>query len=438
MVDLRLIPNTATRDLMSSLRTLSVLEHEVIPIVNGDLISGLFRVWLTEVEAETLLNLNQVRKGFCQRVAGGIKFAQYCGVVKLGTCILEVLPKVGMNIDCAADELDQARTALLTMLHSARYLTIAEIGLAPQTQVTAPLLDVFIEAFLHCALVQAKRGLISKYVGTEDNLPVIKGRFNAHGHLRHNLGRPHLLNCDYDEFTPDNAYNRSVKAALEVCRAWIQDSAIQRLWFETYSRFSNISSIRTSSAAVARLPQDRTTRRYQALLKWCEWLLNMSSPTMSAGTADAPGLLFDMNKLFEAYVTRLEETASDDHQYVHSQKPQLTLATLQGAGVFTLKPDITVWQTEPGQEAPSITRIVDAKWKRLSPLAPNWGVDQGDIYQMLAYAIRYKCNHMELVYPGPDGTISQLQDLPVFRIDVGNDSERTLWITVRAVALWKT
>lgn len=90
---------------------------------------------------------------------------------------------------------------------------------------------------------------------------------------------------------------------------------------------------------------------------------------MSAGTADAPGLLFDMNKLFEAYVTRLEETASDDHQYVHSQKPQITLATLQGAGVFTLKPDITVWQTEPGQEAPSITRIVDAKWKRLSPLA---------------------------------------------------------------------
>lgn len=159
---------------------------------------------------------------------------------------------------------------------------------------------------------------------------------------------------------------------------------------------------------------------------------------MSAGAADAPGLLFDMNKLFEAYVFRLEERVSDDHQYVQSQKPQMTLATLQGAGVFTLKPDITVWQTEPGQVASRITRVVDAKWKRLSALAPNWGVDQGDIYQMLAYAIRYKCNHMELVYPAPDGTVSQWQDLPVFRINVGDDSERTLWIAVRAVALWET
>lgn len=114
----------------------------------------------------------------------------------------------------------------------------------------------------------------------------------------------------------------------------------------------------------------------------------------------------------------------------------MTLATLQGDGVFTLSPDITVWQTTPGQEAPSITRITDAKWKRLSPLAPNWGVDEDDIYQMLAYTISYKCNHMELVYPAPDGTVSRWQEPPVFRIDMGDDSKRTLWISVRAVALW--
>lgn len=58
------------------------------------------------------------------------------------------------------------------------------------------------------------------------------------------------------------------------------------------------------------------------------------------------------------------------------------------------------------------------------------GVDEDDIYQILAYAIRYKCNHMELVYPAPDGTVSRWQEPPVFRIDVGDDSERTLWITV--------
>lgn len=421
---------------MNSLRTLTVLEHELIPIMSTGLASDAYRVWVTEAEAQALLNLNQARKGFCQRVTGGIRLAQYCGVVKLDSCILEVLPKVGRDVDHVPGEVDQARTALLTMLHAARHLTIADLGTAPQDQVRAPLLDIFIQAFLQCALVQAKKGLISKYVGTEDNLPAVKGRFSAHGHLRHNLARPHLLHCNYDEFTPDNAYNRVVKATLEACRGWIQAPKTQRLWFEAYTRFAHVSSVRIFSAAVARLPQDRTTRRYRPLLKWCEWLLKVDSPTLSAGMVEAPALLFDMNRLFEAHVTRLEEAAADDLQQIYSQKPWTTLATLHGEGVFALKPDITVWQSATNQASPQITRIVDAKWKRLNPLAPNWGVDQSDIYQMLAYAIRYRCRHMELVYPAPGRVGPSEQTMPVFKIDVADDRGDPLCIAVRTVKLW--
>jgi len=421
---------------MNHLRTLTVLEHEVIPITDGEHPSGGSGAWLTETEAQSLLNLNEVRKGFCLRVAGGIKLSQYCGVVRLGTCILEVLPKVGIAADRTVGELDKARGALLAMLHSARQLTIAKISTAPQKEVKALLLDVFIEAFLHSALLQAKLGLISKYVLTEDNLPVIKGRFNAHGHLRQNLGSPHLLNCDYDEFTADNAYNRAVRATLDACRTWIRDGRVQRLWFETSARFSNITSNRTTSTAVARLPQDRTTRRYQSLLKWCEWILNLSSPAMSAGKSDAPGLLFDMNKLFEDHVTRLEETAAGEHQHVHSQGPQIALARQQNEDAFTLKPDITVWQTAPGQASPRIVRIVDAKWKRLKPFATHCGVDQDDIYQMLAYAVRYRCDHLELVYPAPEGLTQACPQLPLLKIDVGTHEPRTIQIQIRAVRLW--
>jgi 5-methylcytosine-specific restriction enzyme subunit McrC len=209
---------------MGGLRTVTVLEHEVIPVFEGSQVpdvSADVAPWLSEPEAQALLRLNDLRRGFCQRLSGGIKLAQHCGIVRLPTCVVEVLPKVGMADARTTDELERSRGALLAMLHSARQVRHHESGNAPQQAVHAPLLDIFIEAFLHCALDQARKGLISRYVAHADDLPVIKGRFQAHGHVRRNLARPHLLHCEYDEFTADNAYNRAVRATLDACRTWV-------------------------------------------------------------------------------------------------------------------------------------------------------------------------------------------------------------------------
>jgi len=270
---------------MGGPRTVTVLEHEVVPIIaGGDQPGGVADTfpWFSDAEAQALLRLNDLRRGFCQRLSGGIKLAQYCGIVRLPTCLVEVLPKVGMADVRTPDELERARAALLAMLHSARQVAITKIGPVPQQAVHAPLLDIFIQSFLHCALDQARHGLLSRYVVHADDVPVVKGRFQAHGHIRRNLARPHLLHCEYDEFTADNAYNRAVRATLEVCRPWASRASTQRMWFETHSRYAGVSAVKMSAADVARLPSDRTTHRYGPLLTWCEWLLAMASPALRA------------------------------------------------------------------------------------------------------------------------------------------------------------
>ena len=60
---------------------------------------------------------------------------------------------------------------------------------------------------------------------------------------------------------------------------------------------------------------------------------------------------------------------------------------------FHLRPDITI---QTGNES---VAILDAKWKRLDVGEPNSGVSSGDAYQMNAYANRYRCNRLGLVYP---------------------------------------
>jgi 5-methylcytosine-specific restriction enzyme subunit McrC len=419
---------------MGGLRTVTVLEHEVIPISDGG--AALERLldadpWLSEAEAQALLRLNELRRGFCQRVSGGIKLAQHCGIVRLPNCVVEVLPKVGMANARTPDELERSRGALLAMLHSARQVAITKIGPVPQQAVHAPLLDIFIEAFLHCALDQARHGLLSRYVAHSDDLPVVKGRFQAHGHVRRNVARPHLLHCEYDEFTADNAYNRAVRATLQACRTWVSRSSTQRMWFEVHARYASISAMKMLAGDVARLPRDRTTHRYGPLLTWCEWLLALASPALSAGASQAPGLLFDMNKLFEAHAARLEEVWAGPDRIVHTQGPPLHLATHGQADAFLLKPDITVWHVGDDGAAAGIDRVVDAKWKRLNPQASDFGVDQADVYQLLAYALGYGCTSLELAYPQPVGTENFVRP-PVFKLQaagwVGSVTVKVKWV----------
>lgn len=422
---------------MEGLRTVTVLEHEVIPIIEGDDAPGMFAgadPWLSETEAQALLRLNDLRRGFCQRLSGGIKLAQHCGIVRLPTCVVEVLPKVGMADARTPDELEHSRGALLAMLQSAQQVAITKIGPVPQQAVHAPLLDIFIEAFLHCALDQARRGLLSRYVAHADDLPVIKGRFQAHGHIRRNLTRPHLVHCEYDEFTADNAYNRAVRATLEACRGWVYRASTQRLWFETHTRYVSVSAVRMSATDVAQLPRDRTTHRYASLLTWCEWLLAVASPALSVGASQAPGLLFDMNKLFEAHATRREEDCSGLDRIVHTQGPHLHLATRGLRDVFLLKPDITVWHIGNDGKSSTIDRVIDAKWKRLDPTATDFGVDEADVYQLLAYSTRYGCTTLELAYPMPAG-IDAHQPPPTFNL-VAAGQHRTVTIKVKLVPLW--
>jgi len=425
---------------MGGLRTVTVLEHEVIPVFEGGHLPGISEKapqWLSEAEAQALIRLNDLRPGFCQRLSGGIKLAQHCGIVRLQTCVVEVLPKVGMADARATDALERSRGALLAMLHSTRQVAITKVGTAPQQAVRAPLLDIFIEAFLHCALDQARRGLISRYVAHADDLPVIKGRFHAHGHARRNLARPHLLHCEYDEFTADNAYNRAVRATLDACRTWVISGSTQRLWFETHARYANISLARMSARDVASLPRDRTTHRYDNLLTWCELILAMASPAMSAGTTQAPGLLFDMNKLFEAHVAKREEDTAGPDRIVQKQGPPLHLAVRGFTNVFLLKPDITVWRSNQNGANLSIERVVDAKWKLLNPAIPDFGVNEADVYQLLAYVTRYGCKTLELAYPMLDGIVEK--NLPTFELlTEGQPTNEKTVVTVKLIPLWNT
>jgi 5-methylcytosine-specific restriction enzyme subunit McrC len=162
----------------------------------------------------------------------------------------------------------------------------------------------------------------------------------------------------------------------------------------------------------------------------------MASPALSAGALQAPGLLFDMNKLFEAHAVRMEEIGSGNERIVRTQGPQLHLATRAKDEMFLLKPDITVWHIGADGAASSIDRVVDAKWKRVDPHAPAFGVDEADVYQLMAYALRYGCTTLELVYPMPHDLAGETL-APVFDINLAHlGASGSVKVQVKLIPLW--
>ena len=179
------------------------------------------------------------------------------------------------------------------------------------------------------------------------------------------------------------------------------------------------------------------TKRYEPVLTWCSWLLAMNTPALAVGAQHSPGLLFDMNRLFEAYVGRLQEETAGESRLVKRQGPIEPLATQNNEGAFFLKPDITIWRTTSDGAPSTIERIVDAKWKRLDPNARQWGIDEADIYQLVAYAVHYGCCELELIYPMPKQSDGKEVQLPTFEIPLNASSaSESITIAINMVPLW--
>ena len=95
-----------------------------------------------------------------------------------------------------------------------------------------------------------------------------------------------------------------------------------------------------------------------------------------------------------------------------------------------------IWHAAPDGSATCIARVLDAKWKRLDPESVQWGVDQSDIYQLLAYALRYGCQRVELIYPVPGAAHLWSTPAPVFMIHPNGIDQAAIEVRIKTAPLW--
>ncbi len=122
----------------------------------------------------------------------------------------------------------------------------------------------------------------------------------------------------------------------------------------------------------------RGMKHYQRALGWSRIFLNRSSFTVFAGSEAAVAILFPMEKIFESYVAAKLRVLAPKHVSVKTQDRTHTLFTLPHP-TFSLRPDVVLESTHQ-------TVVIDTKWKMLAKGSRIYGISQGDMYQMYAYA----------------------------------------------------
>ncbi len=240
---------------------------------------------------------------------------------------------------------------------------------------------------------RAAAGLHRGYAERVERGPFLQGRLDVAAQARGGGARKDALHCRFEEFTADVPCNQLPKAVAGlVLRSPRAGERARSLVRQALGGFDGVRAAALGPDSFARAEPDRLTEPYRPLLDLCRLLADGLAPGCRGGAAVCPAFLLDMERVFEAYVTRgiVDAFAGRERYRVDVQPWHVANNPAAGQPDIHLRPDVVLSRDGEPQA------VVDAKWKDLagSPLVTE------DVYQVLAYCTAPGVGRGVLVYPG--------------------------------------
>jgi 5-methylcytosine-specific restriction enzyme subunit McrC len=333
-----------------------------------------------------------------------LQASQHVGVIQLGYQTIQILPKIYQAGDSAPKDvrIKEATSNLLRLLNYAGELPIREHEIAPLVRQTDNWFEILTRLFATRLLEQWQRGPYRTYQSFNDRLPVLRGKWRMAEQLRR-PDLPQTFAVEFDEFTADNQLNRVFRYVIEKLWKLTRDNDNRQIlgelrqWLEEVTLLPAISSRHATSAQLTRLNE-----HYRPLLTLAQLFLDGGSLRLSAGDLSSFSFVFDMNQLFEKFIAEfirrnstaiLPEELQSCKLLPQTRGASLHLARRDHTNVFQTRPDIAFVKEK------EFRLLVDTKYKRLNDSDKKLGVVESDFYQMHAYAHRYMCSRVILLYP---------------------------------------
>lgn len=253
-----------------------------------------------------------------------------------------------------------------------------------------PLLEIFISMFLTELDNLIKKGIKSNYIQREENRKFLKGKLLFSEHLKTNLIHKERFFTSSDEYLSDIAPNRLiVSTLLKLSKMQVSRQTSTKLMQSRFI-FDGIPKSEDYKSDFEKSKITRALKDYHLILQWCELFLQNQSFMQDSGESECLTLLFDMNALFESFVAYHLKKLDSKNIIAQSSSKYLAKDS-NGQNIFMLKPDLWIKNQNI---------ICDTKWKIINDKKEEkYGISQSDMYQMWAYATKFKAKKIVLIYP---------------------------------------
>jgi 5-methylcytosine-specific restriction enzyme subunit McrC len=383
---------------MISNSPITLFEYESLPYSDSRLSSNSNHLDLID-------QLNQSNGELLTLHRNGLQAKQYVGLIQVRDLSIEILPKMYRDGLTEAAQVEHAQRNLLYLLHYCYDIPIYESEIAHMQSRKANWFEILTFMFTRTLQDIFKKGAQKQYISVEENLPYFKGKCLIQKHIAVNSFKKHLFYVNYDEFSPDIQLNQVLKFVVNKLKLWSQDLENRRNLHILDQEMDDISLVSNPAPLLDKVIFTRLNENYRPVFNLAKMFIEGNVVETSVGSTGAFAFTFDMNLLFERFIARFlkehRESILPDHLQncgIYSQAGGKELARNSKDGkVFWLRPDILL--EEKGQAK----LIIDTKYKKLKKEDRKLGISISDMYQMAAYASRYCCSNIILLYPRTAG-----------------------------------
>lgn len=276
------------------------------------------------------------------------------GVIRVGEVQIVVHPKI-------------AKDHFLYLAHVSEWLPRIDPGSSAALD-DGSLWELVIAWFLTAAEMLLRGGVGSGYADVCEELDVPRGNILARESASLLLQGRRAVVCEFEEFGPDTALNRVVRAAaLAIAGSPIVRAAYRRRAMGIVRRLEGVGDLVASDSRAA---IDRTTRRYEHPIAFSRCILGGTASSIGHGVRAGWSFLIRTPALIESGVRAALA------QRLQSVCPVRKRALTLGGGAMRLTPDLVF---ADGLAVGDVKyKVTDGSW------------NQPDFYQIVAFATAFQ------------------------------------------------
>jgi len=330
-----------------------------------------------------------------------LKSTKYVGVIHFNGQKINLLPKIFFDPtkDCSEDNVCQIQNHILWWLSYCRKIKFPNYQ-SSLGSMQEDFFEVLIYLFSKYTRELLSSSIYQQYEEINKELPFIKGRLNIPQYIDQNLskGNFHKLNCTYDAFVFDNEFNRIIKYVTTLLFNVTSSQDSKKNLREILFILDEVSDERATAEQCSRVSFNPMFGEFETVRDYCQLFLTNSISFDYKNDLKLFAFLLPMEYVFEDFIFGF----IDKELEAITAKAQRSDTYLVEDNLFQLKPDLFI-KTEHK------SLIADTKYKIVysNETDPKKGISQTDLYQMLAYAVRFDLDEIILFYPN---TIKDLQN----------------------------